>query len=274
VLLASIAVGIYGWYSYKKPKLSFADKMELIAFNDTSCRVNVSVRIQNENFFSLKAKDITAELGNGTKAFLENGTVTIPGNSDSVHVLAVNIRYPGLDHVIQQLGTPPAASEKKLALLKIQIGFIPYYFDVESPIVDTVKQDPKKLVSDFFRNNISIVTVSKPGAFSMDSARLNIDVKIKNPLPLPVTVKNYKLVVRNPSDSTSTLAELESTTELLMQPNSEQILSNSLLIDPGASLFESLKGFVLNEEYRLHFTALIVIQNHAFPLAHAFSYKL
>jgi LEA14-like dessication related protein len=274
MLLAALATAMYGWYNYKQPTLSYGNKFELVEFTDTNCRVNIAVRIKNENFFSIHAKDVVADIGHGSRGTLDNGTIKLPGFSDSIYTLAVSMRFSSVNHLLHQLTGGDNQGVKKAVTLKTRIGFIPYYFPLDIPLLDSGKHDLKQLFTRLLNNNITISKIYHPDTAATTASHIGIDLKVKNPFPVPLKIKNYTLTIYEPGDSSAILAEIQNLNSILLQPQTERTVNNSLSVQPGANIVEFLKGFVTNHTYNFHITALVGVDKFEFPLSYAFSYRM
>lgn len=273
-LIVIAAIVFYAWMNYKKPTVTYANKVELVDLSDTSCDLNVSLRVKNENFFSLTAKDLNADLGSGTTGKMMSEKLFIPGSSDSVYVVPLRINFSSINNMITQLSNPVPSSVKKTLSFDTKVASVPFYFHISFPIADTVKKDGNKILAMLIAENISVTDISRSGDFSIDSTDMILEMKIKNPYSIPFTIKSYQLVVKNPSDANANLATLQSTGEIVLTPGSERSIKNKLDVNPGTILLHSVINFLENEEYKLNFKGTINIMNHEFEVSQNFSYKL
>lgn len=235
--------------SFEKPEISSFENIELQSLSDSSCKIKLTLKIKNNNFFSIKAKDIEMQLGPDTKGEMTDAQFNLPAHSENDYELFLSLQFKKIEDLIHLSDSNHLNSSTIKLKAKPSLWFS--YMDVSEKINPGLKSDmAPQLMAQIIKQNLTLKKIEWPKEPSLSKINVQFELEFNNPYDVAIKMNGYDVKIFEDSSRNDLLGRLHNETPFSIEPKTVHTFSNSLTINPVNSFLNSaMKLLQGNLEY-------------------------
>ena len=256
LLLILAVTAVYLKLNFKEPAINNINNVALIALTDTSCKIILAAQINNLNIFTLQVKNINMAITKDVTAKIDTGIIFLSANTDANYDLPILLHFNNIQNLISLQNE---SNDNPTIALKAKPVFSPFYLNISQSLPSNFKEIIiKKILGETISDNIKIVKINKPSSIGFSDVGLTLDIKLTNPYPITINLKNYALNVYEDATKKTLLGYTSSDSLIEIMPNSNHIFTVNVEVNPVKSILNTaikiLKG---NPNYTANFDGTI-----------------
>ena len=256
LLLVLAVTAIYLKLNFKEPAINNINNVDLIALTDTSCKIILAAQINNLNIFTLQVKNINMAITKDITAKIDTGIIYLGANTDANYDLPILLHFDNIQNLIS---LQDESNDNPTIALKAKPVFSPFYLNISQSLQSNFKEIIiKKILGETISDNIKVVKINKPSSIGFSDVGFTMNIKLTNPYPITINLKNYVLNVYEDATKKTLLGDMSSDSLIEIMPNSNQIFTVNVEVNPVKSILNTaikiLKG---NPNYTVNFNGTI-----------------
>ncbi len=273
IVVLFLVVVLYLKFSFQKPEISSFENIELQSLSDSSCKILLTLRIKNDNFFSIKAKNIGLQLSSNVQGEMTDAEFTLPSKSEENYEFALSLHFNKIENLIHL--SDSNSGNSPIIQLQAKPSFWPSYMSVSEKMNSGLKGNlATQLFAQIIKQNLSLKKIQWPKDPSLSSIKIQFDLEFNNPYDVAITMNRYDIKIFEDSSKHDLMGTLQNDSSFTIAPHTVHSFANSLTISPMNSLLNSaMKLWQGNLEYYFLLSGNISIGNYQSDISTGFSFN-